>query len=107
MSYSGNVRTKGSVRITAGNIILAGTNSGLFVDPILNNGAGDNTISIDPDNPNSLAPSDTVGFTAEGVIFGSGTIERVDENTIRVRTFDAAGVALDMGYALVANTVFN
>ncbi len=107
MSYSGNVRTKGSVRITAGNIILAGTNSGLFVDPIVNNGVGDNTISIDPDNPNSLGPNDTVEFTAEGTIFGSGTVERVDENTIRVRTFDAAAAALNMGYSLVINTVFN
>lgn len=106
MSYSGNVRTKGSLRVTAANAILAGSNSGLFTDPIVNNGVGDNTITIDGDNPNALTPDDTVEVTCEGTVFGSATVERVDQDTLRVRTFDAAGAALNIGYALVVNSVF-
>lgn len=106
MSYSGNVRPKGSLRVTTGNIILEGSNSGLFTDPIVNNGVGDNTISIDGDNPNALTDDDTVEVTCEGIIFASATVERVNQDSIRVRTFDAAGVALNAGYGLVISSVF-
>ncbi len=106
MSYSGNVRTKGSLRVTVANAILVGSNSGLFTDPIVNNGVGDNTITINGDNPNALTVDDTVEVTAEGTIFASTTVERVDQDTIRVRTFDAAGVALNTAYAIVVNSVF-
>ena len=105
MAYSGKVRPKGSLRVTVGNAILADTNSGLFTG-LANNGVGDNTISIDPDNPTSLTVRDTVQVTAEGTIFASATVERGDSLNIRVRTFDAAGVALNTAYSLVVNAVF-
>ncbi len=106
MAYTGNVRPKGSVRITVGNIIFAGSNSGLFVDPIVNNGVGDNSISIDPDNPNALQPSDTVQVALEGIGAAASSVERVDSNTLRIRTFNAAGAALNVGYSLLVNSVF-
>lgn len=109
MAYSGRVRPKGSIRINtvgAAPSIVAGSNSGLFTETLVDGGVGVVTLNIDPDNPNSLAAQDTIVATAEGVAAVIAVVERVSATQITVRLFTDAGAAVDAQFALVVNGVF-
>lgn len=109
MAYAGRVRPKGSARLSfTGGVpaIVAGTNSGLFLEPPVDAGVGITTLNIDPDNPNSIAPQDTVLLGIEGVASVMGVVERVSATQLTIRTFTDAGVAADAAFAIVVNGVF-
>src|SRR3990172_12353929 len=103
MAYAGRVRPKGSARLSfTGGIpaIVAGSNSGLFLEPAVDNGVGDTTLNIDPDNPNSLAAQDTVLVQVEGTLAVIALAQRVSATALRVRTFTELGAAVDAPFAL-------
>jgi len=108
MAYAGRVRLKGSIRVTvaAATSIVAGSNSGLFLEPAVDNGVGDTTLNIDPDNPNSLAAQDTVLVQVEGTLAVIALAQRVSATALRVRTFTELGAAVDAPFALVVHGVF-
>src|SRR3990172_12390682 len=109
MAYAGRVRPKGSARLSfTGGIpaIVAGSNSGLFLEPPVDNGVGDTTLNIDPDNPNSIAAQDTVLVGIQGVAAIIAVVERVSATALRIRTFTDAGAAADAAFAIVVNGVF-
>lgn len=112
MAYAGRVRPKASARLSfTGGIpaVVAGTNSGLFLEPPVDNGVGDTTLNIDPDNPNSLAPQDAVVPTVEaaaGVPGVTSAVERVSATQLRIRTFDNLGAPLDAAFSIDVYSVF-
>lgn len=102
MSYSGRVRLKASCRVANGGVpaIVAGTNSGLFLEPLVDTAQGVVTINLDPDNPNGLAAQDTVIVTVEAVTAALAVVQRVSATQIVVRTFSDAGAAVDAPFSI-------
>lgn len=64
-----------------------------FSGTIVDNGPGDFTLTFD----NAVDPTArTVQVTpTSGATFATATVQDVDDASVRIRTFDAAGVALD------------
>lgn len=60
---------------------------------IVDNGAGDFTLNLD--NAQALNTAGNVQATCGGAIFAAITVEVVTATSIRCRTWDAAGAALD------------
>lgn len=60
---------------------------------IVDNGAGD--FSLNLDNAQALQTAGLVFVQCELATFAQATVEVVDADTIRIRTWDAAGMALD------------
>lgn len=70
-----------------------------MVDGVARNGAGDYTITISTPNAYLDAlQSLALVSPASGATFAAATVERPTDATLRVRTFDAAGVAVEANF---------